>query len=288
MYENIKLKEHDRGDGFKVQSTITPFFAPFLEKLALKYPQWTFEEESHNYTWDNVSGKSVKSNITATCFKVLDKREELGQVYYERVYSNNEYRFCVDNFRVQKMRERGNGMKTIHEKKALKHVDKYFGKKNLDEKLVEASNNAKQAIYHVGNDVSNKFSWGWNSFSELAQEFLITKHWQEFSEFAKNYPNVNVSKVVHLDDMPERFEKAQNANAVRECVNKDNHYLVYVDNQTYAIFRKGEPTQLKTSEELPEYIRRSVGMLKLIEDKQILGGVGCRVDSTTYIVLPQN
>ena len=156
-YENIKFKEHDRGDGFKVQSTMIPFFASFVEKLALKYPQWTFEESNHNYTWDNSTGKSIKTNIVATCFKVLDKREELGSIYYERVYSGaQEHRYCVDNFRVQQMRERGSGMKTIHEKKALKHVDKYFGKKNLDEKLIEASNNAKQSAYHVGNDLNNK------------------------------------------------------------------------------------------------------------------------------------
>jgi hypothetical protein len=37
------------------------------------------------------------------------------------------------------MRERGNGMKTIHLNKALKHVDKFFGKKNVNEKFTEAT-----------------------------------------------------------------------------------------------------------------------------------------------------
>jgi hypothetical protein len=117
-YENIKVKTHDRGDGQMVESAIYPFLLPFIEKLALKYPQWTFEESNMNYKWNSGEGKMVKTEITATAFKVMDKREELGTVYVDR-YHRGEDRFGVDNFRVAQLRERGSGMKTIHEKKAL-------------------------------------------------------------------------------------------------------------------------------------------------------------------------
>ena len=163
-YENIKVKEHDRGDGQMVKSVIYPFLVPFLEKLALKYPQWVFQEDNVNYKWGDTGthGKMVKSEITATSFKVLDKREELGQVYVDR-YHNKGDRFCVDNFRVAKLRERGSGMKTIHENKALKHVDKYFGKKDTSEKLADARNKAQNCIYSVAGDLARKFDWAWNS-----------------------------------------------------------------------------------------------------------------------------
>jgi hypothetical protein len=283
-YENVKLKETDRGDGVKVQSTIAPFLLPLIEKLALKYPQWSFEEDNTNYKWDMQNGKSLKTDFIATCFKVIDKREELGQVYMDN-YSRHGERFCIDNFRVQQMRERGSGMKTIHENKALKHVDKYFGKKNLDEKLVEAKQLAERCVSNVSNNLAGKFDYEWNRLEEISKQFIMQKHWEEFASYITT--NLTGNKV-ELNTMPDRFERKLAGKQVRDAFAKDEHYLIYVDGQNYAIFRKNEPTQIKVSEELPEHIRRSVGMLKLVEDNQIVSGVGCRVNATTYVVLPQN
>jgi hypothetical protein len=282
-YDNVKLKTTDRGDGVKVESIINPFLLPLIEKLALKYPQWTFEEENTNYKWDNIDGKSVKKDFQATCFKVIDKREELGQVYMDN-YSNHGERFCIDNFRVQQMRERGSGMKTIHEKKALKHIDKFFGKKNLDEKLNDARTQAQQCVSRVANDLAQKFDWEWNRLSEASKQFIVGRYWEEFVEYA--HQNIT-NNTVDMDKMPERFERKLAGQHISNAFSKDEHYLVYVDGQNYAIFRKNEPTQIKVSEELPEFIRRSVGMLKLVEDNQIVSGIGCRVNATTYVVLQQ-
>jgi hypothetical protein len=283
-YDNVKLKTTDRGDGVKVQSIITPFLQPFIEKLALKYPQWTFEEDNTNYKWDNSTGKSIKTDLQALCFKVMDKREELGQVYTQSYHSNHGQQFCVDNFRVQQLRERGNGMKTIHEKKALKHIDKYFGKKNLDEKLADAKNQAQHCVNRVSSDLGQKFDWEWNRLSEASKQFIVGRYWEEFVEYANN---VIPNNTVDMNKMPEKFERKIAGQQVSDALREDKHYLVYVDGQNYAIFRKNEPTQIKVSEELPEFIRRSVGLLKLVEDNQIVSGVGCRVNATTYVVLQQ-
>jgi hypothetical protein len=280
-YDNIKLKTTDRGDGVKVQSIITPFLQPFIEKLALKYPQWTFEEDNTNYKWDNSTGKSIKTDLQATHFKVLDKREELGQVYTQSYHSSHGQQFCIDNFRVSQLRERGNGMKTIHEKKALKHVDKFFGKKNLDEKLRDATTNAQQCIYRVHSDLNQKFDWEWNRIDEVAKQFIVEEHWESFVDY------VGINPPVDIDKLPEKFERKMASKQIHNAFDKHQHYLVYVDGQNYAIFRKNEPTQIKVSEELPEFIRRSVGLLKLVEDNQIISGIGCRVNATTYVVLQQ-
>jgi hypothetical protein len=285
-YDNVKLKTTDRGDGVKVQSIITPFLQPFIEKLALKYPQWTFEEDNTNYKWDNSTGKSIKTDLQALCFKVMDKREELGQVYTQSYHSSHGQQFCIDNFRVSQLRERGNGMKTIHEKKALKHVDKFFGKKNLDEKLKDATTQAQQCIYRVSSDLNQKFDWEWNRIEEVGKQFIMRNHFEEFVGYVNENAHPN-SHNVNMAELPEKFERKMSARQVSDAFDKGKHYLVYVDGQNYAIFRKNEPTQIKVSEELPEFIRRSVGLLKLVEDNQIVSGIGCRVNATTYVVLQQ-
>lgn len=283
-YENIKLKTHDRGDGQMIESVIYPFLIPFMEKLALKYPQWTFEEENFNYKWGETgtNGKLVKSEITATAFKVMDKREELGTVYVDR-YHRGEDRFGVDNFRVAQLRERGSGMKTIHEKKALKHVEKYFGKKDTSEKLKEAKDKAKHTMSRVSNDLARKFDWGWNTMLTASQEFLISKYWEEFSEYAGS----RVNATTEFAEMPDRLAQKKAGMQIQEAMNNDNYYLVHIEGLKYAVERPKEGVKLVSSEELPEFLRRGVGMLKLIEDGQIIGGMGLRVNESTFVLLNQ-
>ena len=286
-YENIKLKTHDRGDGQMVESVIHPFLVPFMEKLALKYPQWTFEEDGNNYKWGvtGTNGKMTKTDITATTFKVIDKREELGTVYVDRYHSKGD-RFGVDNFRVAQLRERGNGMKTIHENKALKHVDKYFGKKDTSEKLADAREKAQRGIHRVSNDLSRKFDWAWNSINVNAQEFLISKYWEEFSQYARNQTNANAT--VEFEKMPDYLADKKAGIQIHEAINSENYYLVHIEGLKYAVERPKEGVKLVSSEELPEFLRRGVGMLKLLENGQIIGGMGLRVDENTFVLLNQN
>jgi hypothetical protein len=277
-YENIKLKQdNDDGNGSKVVSVINPFMKPFVEELALKYPQWIFQEERTDYKWD----KGVKVGFCANSFKVIDKREELGEIFLDRNSNGNVY--GVNNFRVSKQRERGYGTKTIHLKKAIKHVDKFFGKKNMTEKVEEAKQIAVQVIYQVNNGYNNTVNFKWNALGDTAKEFLVTKYWQEFSELVIK----NQKHTTYLVDFPKAFEEAKASSEIYDAMRNNTNYLVYVDGLSYAIHREKEPMQIKASEELPAFIKRSVGMLKLIEDNQIISGVGLRVNANTFVVLEQ-
>jgi len=256
---------------------IEPFLVELIEKLALKYPQWVFEEADSNFTWAQVNGKSVRTGYVATHFKVMDKREELGLVYADN-YAKGK-RYAVDNFRVQQMRERGSGMKTIHLNKAMKHIDKFFGKKDITEKVVEACKVAYQISYEVNNQLTSTMHSTWRDLQPKAIDFLLDKYWEEFCVFAKT----------EGDDFPRKTAEAKASTAIDQALRKGDAYLVHIDGLDYAI-QKGEknPITIKASEELPDFIRRSVGMLKLLEDHQILIDVGLRVSPTTFVVLEPN
>jgi hypothetical protein len=53
----------------------------------------------------------------------------------------------------------------------------------------------------------------------------------------------------------------------------------------YALRKGSENLTIKTSEELPDYIRQGIGMLKLVGDKQIISNIGLRVDQSTFVLL---
>lgn len=271
-YANVILKNHDNWADLTVQSTIEPFLEPLINDLALKYPQWIFEEahSQNNHT---------EKTVYATRFKVIDKRETLGSVGID-LYSNTK-RYVVDNERIDKLKYRGCGMKTIHKDKALKHVAKHFGKKSLHEKLEEAINKSEQTSHMVLNEKRNSLSTVWNAFSKEAKDFILSK-WEEFETQLPKPLKSNAEK------FPLALAEYMASDLVFTLMNKKESYLVFVDGMDYALSKEGEEPKIMASENLPDYIRKAVGMLKLVEKHQIIGGIGLKVSDDTFIVLPQD
>jgi hypothetical protein len=274
-YANIELKEHDRfGDGIKRQSMIDPFLKDLIEQLALKYPQWTFVEAS-------ATSMAVDKVYHAHRFDIKDKRETLGTI--DKDYANNGYRYRIDNHRIQDMRERGCGMKTIHLNKALKHVDKFFGKKNVTEKITEARRNVDNVLSQVDNEKGWRLRGTWTSLELEARTFIVDNY-QAFMDSI-----VDKSIVAkQLEVLPTHVAEYNATQHLNKMLRSDNAFIVFIDGVNYSVQKGKDPLEIKQSDELPDFIRRAVGLLKLVEDNQVISGVGLRVNESTFLVLPNN
>ena len=270
MYDNIKLEGVPLPDTTWVNA-IDPFLKPLIEQLALKYPQWKFE-----------GNRGVKVTDTKQVeyyhFKVIDKREELGAI--SKDYSRSGYRFQVDNHRIDSMRERGRGMKTIHLDKAIKHVGKYFSKKNIGEKLREALTQARTGLDQVTTSKGWKMRelWNNNEISAELQRYLV-------SIFPDALTMLDPKIASKLEDFPIRVNELAQATMMHEAMQKHNMHLVLLDGMDYAIQKGNDAPTIKSSEQLPDYMRRAIGLLKLVEDNQIMQDIGFRVNETTFFVL---
>jgi len=274
-YENIKLKKHDKfGDGEK-ESIIDPFLKSFIEKLALKYPQWTFEEEHCNNKHDTKTYEAYR-------FKVLDKREVLGTIDKEYIHGGGGWRYCVDNDRINGVRERGRGMKTIHEDKAIKHVGKFFGKKNVNEKFIEATKVINSSLGQIHNQKRWDLSHKWDRVQSHAQKFVI----ENYAQFVSVVTDNKLANT--LEELPSCFTQYNSVDAMANALQKGDAYIVFIDGVNYSIQKGKDPLAIKTSEELPDFMRRAVGLLKLVEDNQVIDGVGARANETTFLVMPNN
>jgi len=274
-YENIKLKKHDKfGEGEK-ESIIDPFLKSFIEKLALKYPQWTFEEEHCNNKHDTKTYEAYR-------FKVLDKREVLGTIDKEYIHGGGGWRYCVDNDRINGVRERGRGMKTIHEDKAIKHVGKFFGKKNVNEKFTEATKVISNAVGNIHNQKRWDLSHKWDRVQSHAQKFII----ENYAQFVSGVTDKTVA--TSLEHLPSCFAEYSSVDAMQDALQKGDAYIIFIDGLNYSIQKGKDPLEIKTSEELPDFMRRAVGLLKLVEDNQVIDGVGARANETTFLVMPNN
>jgi hypothetical protein len=274
-YANIELKEHDRfGDGIKRQSIIDPFLKDLVEQLALKYPQWTFVETS-------VTAMAVDKLIHAHRFDVKDKREVLGTI--DKDYCSNGYRYRIDNHRIEGMRERGSGMKTIHLNKALKHVDKFFGKKNVVEKITEARQKVENSLSQIDNEKGWRLRGTWGAMESQARNF-ITNNYQAFMDSVVD--KTSIAK--HLEQLPTQVEEFNATQHLIKMLQTGNAFIVFIDGLNYSVQKGKDPLEIKQSDELPDFIRRAVGLLKLVEDNQVISGVGFRVNESTFLVLPNN
>ena len=272
-YANIELKEHDRfGDGIKRQSTIDPFLKDLVEQLALKYPQWTFVETS-------ATSMAVDKTYLAHRFDIKDKRETLGTI--DKDYANNGYRYRIDNHRIQGMRERGCGMKTIHLNKAIKHVDKFFSRKSISEKLAEAKLRVEQVVGQVANEKDWALRHTWSALETPVKQFVITNY-QQFMNSVVDKSSITIQ----LEQLPKQLEEERSVDHMKDMLAKGNAFIVFIDGIHYSVQKGKDPLQIKESDELPDFMRRAIGLLKLVEDNQAVSGVGLRVNESTFLVLP--
>lgn len=272
-YANIELKEHDRfGDGIKRQSTIDPFLKDLVEQLALKYPQWTFVEASS-------TAMAVDKVYHAHRFDIKDKRETLGTI--DKDYSSNGYRYRIDNHRIQGMRERGSGMKTIHINKAIKHVDKFFSRKSISEKLAEAKLKVEQVVGQVANEKGWALRHTWSALETPVKQFVITNY-QQFMNSVVDKSSIKIQ----LEQLPKQLEEERSVDHMKDMLAKGNAFIVFIDGIHYSVQKGKDPLQIKESDELPDFMRRAIGLLKLVEDNQAVSGVGLRVNESTFLVLP--
>jgi hypothetical protein len=207
----------------------------------------------------------------------MDKYEELGQIGID--YTRAGKRFWINNHRVEGMRERGSGVKTTDIKKAIRHVDKFFGRKNLNEKLSEARDKAKNVIENISRDKYYRHQGVWNVIQDDARKY-IAENIQAFMAATNNHKKA--------EEFPVAVQELEHANNVRNMTNSNKSYLVFIEGMNYSVSLGQSLPEIMTSEELPTFIRMGVGMLKLVEDGVLITNIGFKVDESTFVVLPQS
>jgi hypothetical protein len=271
--DNVILGMHDDGKGGKTEATVDTYIEPLIEELAIKHPEWRFE---HQYARRNLVSASGGVTWVYERMKVMDKYEEIGQIGID--YIRTGKRFWINNHRVEGMRERGSGVKTTDIKKAIRHVDKFFGRKNLNEKLAEARDKARNVIENISRTKYYEYQGVWNAIQNDARKY-IAENIQAFTAATNN---------ASAEKFPVAVQELDHTNNVREMTNSNKSYLVFIDGMNYSVSLGQSLPQLMASEELPAFIRRGVGMLKLVEDGVLITNIGFRVDESTFVVLPQS
>jgi hypothetical protein len=255
---NIELKEG---------VTIAPFMEDVIKEVARKHPDWT------------ISSLSTEEARKFTVFYKGNKDIILGHINEDYKYVRGERQrfYLLENWRIGEMRQRGSGIQTTKPKEALKAVEKYFFPLTDEEYTEQAFRHAHQLVYRESTETRGALE---SSIRKLHQPMMTFahKHWDEFVSMLDERDR-NIAY-----DLLKQQQLSNEAKALYSEVDSRKCLTVLLTNGKYTV-QQGEVLQDYESDTLPEHIRTKVGLLKLVENRQVVAEVGVRVDNL-YVVRP--
>ena len=238
-----------------------------LNNLTLSKPNWRFKATDYAaYT-----GYYVISE-----FKIIEDDEVLGTVSIE--YKGRGEKIKVRNKRIDDKRDRGNGYFTDDPAKAELAIRKHFFCMAEDERLLQAAADARGVVKGENRDKAWAKNRVRNSLLEKSYDFA-KKH---MALYLEEYPQL---KPVHAEYLEAR-EQHKVTYSVDDALDKERAMVVVCDGTRY-LTQTGREVKTFDESDLSFDMRRKIGLLKLVQDKQMISDVGCRIDSSTFVLLPE-
>ena len=266
-YANIELRTDvdNHGNTF----VIHPFIKPLVEAVALAHPTWILKGK--NYKLFSTGSQILGAREVV----ITEKREEIGRI--SMGLYNERNCFVIGNERIDKSRKRGSSIRTTDMKKAIKQINKFVTRKSVLEMLVAAQEQASHVAWSVTSSKDKIIGATYNKMMPTIIKLLL-EQWDTLN------PQLNITDE-ERHNFPKEVNESRLANEIYDCRSKGGGWVVLINELDYAVQKgKGGEVKVFTSEQLPDFIRRGVGMLKLVEDSQIVEGVGLKVNTNTFFI----
>jgi hypothetical protein len=274
--KNIVWEESlDRPHRPALSIILHPDLEPIFDKLMRDRPTWRFKSNELIH-----AGGDVAVTRHAVNFTIFDGEEELGKLWRETHWRDQEVRFCFNNFRLHKERQRNSVSYTTKPDVAVKRIVKAFHMKTPSERAVDAQNAVRSVVNTLVQETNMPVR---RAKTVMEGEFFLyaAHHWEEAKLIlpitAKDY------------DLPSLVAANGHAMQMQEAVSQGNGVNVQLEpNGTYATSRPintGYETHAYTDATLPDHIRGALGLLKLVEDETAIDNVGARINANLYYVM---
>ena len=255
---NIELKE-----GAK----ISPFIEDVVKEVARRHPDWI------------LSSLAVEEARKFTVFHKNDTSNPLGHINEDYKYTRGDRHklYTIDNWRITQMRQRGSNIQTSKPKEALKAVEKYFYPLTNQEYTVQAFKEAHHLVQKETSDARHALDRSLRALHQPMMTFAH-KHWDEFVSMLSGDERKEALSLLQHQQLVNATK------ALYKEIDSRNCLTVYLTNGKYTV-QQGEVLQDYESDTLPQHIKTKVGLLKLVENKQVVPEVGVRVDDL-YVIRP--
>lgn len=236
-----------------------------LNTLLVNNPTWRFNlTRIGGYLLETVTSQQV------------DVRHQDGEAlgYLKVEYVRGAYMTVVHSERLKNGRSA-----TSDVKRALGIIKKAFVKSSTAERIEKAEDNAASVVGNVFSNLKYKTARPKQELEGFAFDMAMGEYAEEFARFlGRNNRDALLTEYRELRMELETVEQ------VKIALDGKRTALVIPDEDKY-IVKIGDDVQLYTADTLPEQLRGRLGLLKLVNEKQMVTNAGCRVSDTVFVVL---
>lgn len=273
------IRPDKEADRYEVASTISNV----VWELATKNPLWRFKSVEAQ-TQELFDG--VKRCIVAG-FEVSVNGEKLGTIKRDHKYVNGSRNpiIAITNKRIYDAMSRSSYITTSEEKKALALVKKWFYPESTVEKIAQAKEAAERVVYDTLREKRREQSQHDIHVREAVKDFIDTP--EGSAAFAEYVTRVNDADVIlAMQENGRLMEESATIEDIRSRIEggKGETALVVVDQGKYLV-KILEDVQLYDDTTLPFDMRGKLGMLKLVQPRQFVSSIGCRVNNEVFVIV---
>lgn len=281
------LAQWERGkDRTDLKFEIEGGMKEFALRAAKEFPMWKFVASNNLGHYWGINTYHSEKRVVCKTFYIVQGTEQLGVIYIE--HNRSGVRYALHNERIEGRRERGNADKTKSLDKAIKILSKFFSSKTLDERVDEAFGNCYYGLQRVDHEKKCAF---FNDYSDLSTKLVdhVMSNWETTREVATS----NGVPLTMLDSLPEKYENFAVSRKIKSCFDQGKGAVVVIHGNDYVVSnvvcvgsnQMREQSRMFNSDTLPAHLKRSVGMLKLVEPNHLVGNIGYKIDNNSFFVI---
>lgn len=259
---------------------VHPQLLPVVLEINKKRPQWQFIGKS-------AKGVSINNvwKLAVSSLVVLEKNEVLGVLDITSRYSRRGVKQVVEvkNERITEKRSRSGGFKTQNPAAAATKALKMFRPKTESERMQKAQL-AIQAFVDESVLITHRLvRSSYACFSSLVEDAIVASPYLDpLMEVARRHASKEQQEF--LDVLVTSRQDKVAMKQVADSAAKQEGATVLVDGGDYVVSGK-DGLRTHTTDTLPDWIKPKLGMLKLLEGKKVVPGIGIRLYDNTFFVV---
>jgi len=231
-------------------------------------------------TWRFVATDLCRTDdkVVFNGFQVFEDGELLGKVGITYIPRSHTYKIVVDNERIGAKRQRGTGYRTENAEKALLAVRKSFFRMGAIERVSKVRELAATILSSEHDSKMYDMHRAESSLLANYKEFVM----QRMEDYLTAFPDM---KQAH-DKYVEQCEYFMIVDNVKSMLDKGRALIVVLDKEHYIVVQ-GDETNIYDNDSLPYHLREKIGLLKLVNDQQMISDVGCRLNAEAFVLVPE-
>lgn len=251
---------------------------------ALSEVIWTLASEHPSWKFVAVRGNgmgAISGSFVAYEFAVYLDKELLGRI--ESSKYRCEWSIGITNPRIARQLDRGATTYTKNVSKAISTVRKLFSPMDVQERVESAVTRVDHEAKAAEWSAKRKVRGASEILEDSIRSFALTLKRDEFEVYLNTKPNAH-----HLTTALHSYERdsvdlevimdvkgAIAANAVCTVILNDGKYIV----------KYKAVTNVYDDLNLPEDVRKKLGLLKLVTDGQMISSIGYRISDQLFVLL---